>query len=586
MALTEGPIRGRAKELSTAMELLRARSSIDILGVRMSGRSTFLREIGKRLDSIGVDHLLLSGVTSLRSHNFGTLMAAGIFPHYDKSIPVTRAIDALAGQLGDGHTAILVDNWDAMDELSKGVIRVVSDRKGTPIARTRLKSPAFTAQTQPEFPPTIEPSLLIEVKPVSAEDLDLILRDYLGAPIDPATTARILSKSGGIVGLALKLTESAVAAKRIVLEGGVWKAQRNLWNSGLYTIVEELLAGLSKEARGALEVLALSGASELGTAKDLVHWDMLEELEAHSLIKIYAARGRYLITISPPLVVEYFRRSPVSLRRIRHDDFIVKSLGLAEAPAVLGSARQANPESDAERDAVFARIVREQEESRSLDIAEAWRQSPTAKNRVEYARSLARMDAAPVTSRLRSLGVKQTRHRYRGRRPKRPCSCSFGPNGRPVCSTTLRGLFATSKRVVKSWVSMAGALTPTRSSSKPISERCQQISKHACGSPPTSARRSPTHFSAPWRSCCRSPGGTRKPQKPTSSYRSPVSRRMILCSASSSLVTGECRRRMQSRSADLNDPSPASTLFVAARTQRFSRGFSSQTANSMRLVAS
>ncbi|QIK62907.1 hypothetical protein G7068_06615 [Leucobacter viscericola] len=387
-------LRGRSDELAIAAELLRTRSSIDIVGAHLSGRTSFLKELGRRLDSVGLDYLFISGIEDFQDHPFGTLMASGLFAPNDANVTVSRAIEALSNQLGDGRAVILVDNWNDLDDLSRGVIQSVSAQRNVPVASTRLSVPAPRSRAAEKHSAAARSRLLIEMKPVSSDDLALILRDYLGGAVDASLGARIFSKSGGNIGLAIKLADSAVTHKRILSEGTAWRVKHDLWNPALLGVIEDFLTGLTPTAQDALEVLALSGVRELPAATKLVGWDMLEELESHSFLKMYSAQDQNLLTLSPPLIVEYFRRSPATLRRLRQEQLIEHKLGCAIPHASAEHQAADALESDAEQDAMFTRIIREQAKSRALEAAERWQHDPTADSCVAYVKALAKTDAS------------------------------------------------------------------------------------------------------------------------------------------------------------------------------------------------
>ncbi|MEO7018317.1 MAG: LuxR C-terminal-related transcriptional regulator [Leifsonia sp.] len=396
---------GRESSLSMAIDLVESGSSVDIVGSRGSGRSAFLAELKLRLEDQGWTVLVVRVVASLKANPLVAMQLAGIGEPSDSRRPVTvrRMADALIQRIRTPKTALFLDDWDDLDEASWGVAESVRRWQDLPIVLSRLQGLRARHTPSGLEASTMEPSYVIDMVPVKFEELEDVVSQRLGGPIDAGAISRVYAKSGGVVGLALNLVDAAVREGRMTLEGGMWIATRDLWSPGLRGVVEAYLETLDNVARDALEIIALIGVSDTETVRQLVDWETLERLEERAMIQLYSSGSRQLVTVVPPLLVEFFRHEPLAARRIRLTEHIVERLQSAEMSEFSDAIRiaQVPQEAVAESDAVFVRLVQELARTRRLVTRSEWLRSPSPATAVPYLNAL--MTVHPEVDRIEDV---------------------------------------------------------------------------------------------------------------------------------------------------------------------------------------
>ena len=410
---------GRDSELATTISFLDHGASVHVIGARGSGRSAFLRLVTDRLKALGSSVVTIQGNAALRQHPLAAVHLTGVLPNGDGRLPasMTAAADGLAKALRAPSSVLIIDDWDELDETSWGVIDTVRRSTGTPmvVSRRRGRAPQHAPHTATA--PTADHSYVIDMSPLTYEALESVVRTHLGGDVDTHTMSRIFAKSGGVVGIALHIVDAATRDGALAERGGVWQAEGSLWSRSLRGVVEAHLDDLDGAARDALEMISLLGILDVQSACKLVDWTALETLEAQGFLRVVRSGSRQLLTVVPPLVVEYFRHEPVAVRRLRltaqiserlaDDDNATEMLSATAAPAV-------GPDGDA----VFVRLIQERVRARTLTTRAAWEAHPVAETAIDYLEALVRADAPVETLRDvlhrtdASAGTPHTRARF------------------------------------------------------------------------------------------------------------------------------------------------------------------------------
>ncbi len=381
---------GRDGELTRATGFVLGGASVDVVGGRGSGRSEFLSTLRHRLDEIGWTVLSIRGVASLRTRPLGVLQLSGKLGATDgrtlNAIPA--AADALRTLARSPQTVLLVDDWDDLDEVTWGVVEVVRRTTGIPVVVSRLDSRKARHTPTGIDASTLETAFVIELGPLAFDDLETAVQNRLGGPVEVGTMSRIYATSGGLVGLALNLVDAGVRERRLCTADGVWAAVAGLWSPSLRGIMEAHLENLDDAARDALEVIALVGVADVDTVRKLVDWSTLEMLEERALVRILSSGARQLVTVTPPLLVEFFRHEPLAARRIRLTEFITERLGNASAVTEIIST--IHPVCTAKRgdDALLARLAHERNRTRRLVARSQWESEGSPGAAVDYVDAL------------------------------------------------------------------------------------------------------------------------------------------------------------------------------------------------------
>ncbi len=373
---------GRDRDLGIAAGMLQSGASLDVVGSRSSGRTAFLNALCERMEQSGWDVVRLRGVASLRQHPLAALQIADI-PIVSEARPMSihSAADALHNALRQERSMVVIDDWDDLDEASWGIVEGVRRSLGVPVAISRVQGRHARHTPSGLEASTVEPSFVVEMTPLRLDDLEVAVESLLGQPVEMGTMSRLFAKSGGIVGLLLSVASAAVREGRMRLVDGVWVATRDLWCPSLRGVVEAHMVGLPAASRDAVEIIALIGSVDVETVRNLVDWATLEQLEERAMIQLIPSGNRQLVTVVPPLLVEYFRNEPVAVRRLRLTRLIGEKLdvnsgeealtNMSTIPLVL---------QEHEYDALFVQLARERSHTGLLVARAEWQASPTAGN--------------------------------------------------------------------------------------------------------------------------------------------------------------------------------------------------------------
>lgn len=381
---------GRESDLATALSLLQSGGSVDVVGSRGSGRTAFLAALRMRLENDGWRVLAVRGVASLRQHPLAAMHLAGIGGPADPRIAsnIQSTTDALVEATRPDKSVLFLDDWDDLDESSWGVAEAVRRRTGLPLIISRLQGLRARHTPSGLHASTLEPSYVIDLHPIRFEELEQALADHLGGPIEVGTMSRLYAKSGGIIGLARSLADAGVREGRLVQTPTGWSATRDLWSPGLRGILEAHLENLGEDARDALEVIALVGLADVETVRKLISWETLELLEERAMVKLIPSASRQLVTVVPPLLVEFFRNQPLATRRIRLTERIVERLGAGSPESFLITNTTAPERDVSDDDALFVRLLQERARTRRIVSHAEWADNPKPSTAVQYVNAL------------------------------------------------------------------------------------------------------------------------------------------------------------------------------------------------------
>ncbi|KIP53607.1 LuxR family transcriptional regulator [Leucobacter komagatae] len=386
-------LRGREPELRRACAVLHTGRSLDLLGSRGIGTSRFLQELAHRAEEQGWRTIRLRGVAALRDTPYGSLFVSGFrFSH--GSVPTLgQSIEEVLGT-SQQRSVVIIDQSDWVDAASWSVIDGLRSMHGTPIVRGIAQIGRAPRRRGGGASPSSQPAVTLELAGLDFEDLRLVLSDRLGGAVDPGTTARILVKSGGIIGLALRIVDAAMENGRLSEAGGVWTVTGDLWDPSLRGVIDTLLTPLPSGLREAAETLSLAETADGDALAALIGWDNIERLEQRGLLRVATSDQQRLITVFPPLLGEYFRQQPFTVRRLRLQERIARRTGAPDrGRALLARDQSARWPTSSEHNLVHARLVQEQERNRARSAGAAWELQQDAGSAIRFARALASADA-------------------------------------------------------------------------------------------------------------------------------------------------------------------------------------------------
>lgn len=365
-----------------AVGIIGSGGSIDIVGDRGAGRTTLWERLRNHFLNENWFVLTISGVPGFKSYPLVALSIAGISAAREgRPSAIAASVDEIVERMRHERAAIFVDDWNDLDDASWGVVTAVQRRHGVPVVITRIKSADARHTPGGLAAASMALTYTVDLPSFRYDELDEALTARLGGPIEPSALSRVYAKTGGNVGLAFALVDTAVREGRMENREGSWVATRDLWSNGLATMVESLLEHLTSEQRDTLETLSLLGIVDLAAVDPLIPAARLEELEKQSLLELYATGGRFLVNVKPPLIVEYFRHISHPARRLR----LTRAL---QDDLMLAGGAETESAYDGGQMAGFVRFVHEQRRTHLLIARAEWNRAPSRKAAVDYVRAM------------------------------------------------------------------------------------------------------------------------------------------------------------------------------------------------------
>lgn len=314
-----------AEAITAVVEYLRSGVSVNVVGMRSSGRSAVLHRAVELLADDGLGAVNVSGVTALRDRPLAALSVGGLdVPGTSGAAPgLAAAVSALERRVGARPSVLVVDDADDVDQITAGVVAAVRRRVPVPVlaasrpgGRRQLATRALTVE--------LSPAARVTLPPLRYDAVHRLVHDILPGAVEPSTLARIATKSGGLPGLVAALVDTARRTGRLVRRDSLWTARGGLWDPSLAQAVEPLLSDLTEDALDALSLLSFAGTIDIAQARTVIDWDVLSGLEDVGLVHVLAGGSEPAVGVFPPLVAEYLRNEASGLYRLRAGELLAE----------------------------------------------------------------------------------------------------------------------------------------------------------------------------------------------------------------------------------------------------------------------
>lgn len=314
---------------------LRADVSVDVVGMRASGRSTVLRRAVEQLAADGATVVSIAGVGGLRDRSLGALAVAGLdFAVSPNSLQMlASAVAALEARLSDGPSVLAIDDADDLDPATLGAVAAVTARLRVPvIATSRLGRRGADLGA---LVSALQPGVRVTLQPLRFDEVHRLVHELLGGPVDPTAVARVAALSGGLPGLVSAVVATARRASRLAPRGGRWVVRGDLWTTALAHAVEPLLAGLDEPCLDAVTTVALAGPQSLEATRRVVPPASLVLLDDMGLLRMVPHGLEAVVAVYPPVLADY----------VAHEGSAARGLLTGERLAEAG--RDASPDRPA-----------------------------------------------------------------------------------------------------------------------------------------------------------------------------------------------------------------------------------------------
>ncbi|WP_149204049.1 helix-turn-helix domain-containing protein [Actinotalea subterranea] len=314
----EGPRRTDITDEITGYLL--AGTSVDLVGMRSSGRSAVLGRVADRLAADGVTVRRVGGIRALRERALSSLAMTGVdvVPSPNALTTLLSAVTELEDLLSPAPAVLLVDDADDLDASTVGAVTAVHARLGTPVlvARRRAARARSATPAVPDLAGALRSTVRVVLPPLRFDEVHRLVHTLLGGPVDPTAVARIAAETGGLPGLVSATVQTARRASHLAPRGGIWVTRGDLWTAALGPAAEAFLSGLDDAEVEALTLVAAAGTLGVDVAQRCIAGETLAALGDAGLLRVVPEGDRDVVGVFPPLLAEHLVRESSPTRRL------------------------------------------------------------------------------------------------------------------------------------------------------------------------------------------------------------------------------------------------------------------------------
>jgi DNA-binding CsgD family transcriptional regulator len=325
---------GRDEELDLLFDAVGGTSghTVVVLGFAGVGKTRLVREAASRLEERGRTVRWIVGIPSV-ALPFGAL-APYLPADVGDGEPATlvgHAVRTLSAPTPLGRPLVVVDDAHLLDHPSA---LVVSQLMHSPEVDVMCAWRSGEAAPDLEWVLRDEASVVVELQPLSRDDVATLLDSVLGPPVSASTTELLYRHSGGSGLFLRELVEDAHTAQALTRGDDGW-VLRASWRPGarVMELVTRRIGRRTDPERVVLEALALSEPVGLDLLSSIADSDALVALERAQLVEVGSDGLRAEVRFAHPLYGEAVR-SRLGLAAARQ-----RKRALADALAATGLRR-------------------------------------------------------------------------------------------------------------------------------------------------------------------------------------------------------------------------------------------------------
>ncbi|MFN8194607.1 MAG: LuxR C-terminal-related transcriptional regulator [Nocardioidaceae bacterium] len=307
---------GREDEVARARAGLRAGRVVSLSGPAGIGKSTVGRVVAR------IEGMTVAGATtSMAAVPRGALLAV-----LDPDAPwgdgaaheAVQLARALCSELPAG---LFVDDVQWLDDASVPVLQIAS-RRGLPL----LLGHRSEAPLSPAVAELLDPVDHVLIGPLAEADLDLMLEQQLGAPLDGAVSRWFLRLSDGNPQLASDLAATVRTAGALVERHGFLTADAPLPVGGsVAEAARGRLAAAPSEARDLVALLSLEEPLDLAVLRSVSSLDAADVAERSGLVRLVGEPP--LAWLGHPVYGEVAAADMTGAERVRGYESLVRAAG-------------------------------------------------------------------------------------------------------------------------------------------------------------------------------------------------------------------------------------------------------------------
>lgn len=302
------PVVGRSEELELFLAAVDGDrgATVVVLGAAGVGKTRLVRETAARLEQHGRVVRWVVGVPSA-DVPFGA-MARYLPSDVGTAEPATlvgHAVRVLGAAPGVGRPVVVVDDAHLLDHPSALVVsQLVRAADVDVICSWR------SGETNADLGWAVrdEHAVVVELQPLSPDDVAELLDTVLGPPVSPAMVRALYRRSRGSGLFLRELVEDARAAGVLVNGPGGWDLSAD-WSPGarVMDLVSARIGGRTDDEQVVLEALALVEPVSLDLLTSISHPEVLVALERAQLIEVRSDQLRAEVRFAHPLYGEAVR---------------------------------------------------------------------------------------------------------------------------------------------------------------------------------------------------------------------------------------------------------------------------------------
>ena len=329
------PVVGRDDEVDLLIETVGRTTggTVVVRGAAGVGKTRLLRATVASLEQTGRIARWVVGVPS-SSLPFGALsqyLPADVIEAETPTL-VNHAVRTLTAASGIGRPLVIVDDAHLLDQSSALVVSQLLRATDVDVIcswRSGEATPNLDWVVHDEH------SVVVELQPLSLDDVSRLLDAVLGPPISPATRDALYARSRGSSLFLRELIEDAQATGALSMADEGW-VLRSTWQPGarVMDLVAARIGRRTETEQVVLEALALAEPVALDLLISISHADALVNLERAQVIEVRADRLRADVRFAHPLYGESMR-SRLGLAAARQ-----RKRALADALAATGLRRR------------------------------------------------------------------------------------------------------------------------------------------------------------------------------------------------------------------------------------------------------
>jgi DNA-binding CsgD family transcriptional regulator len=311
------PLIGRDRELGDAGRLLSdaAAGGVVVSGAAGVGKTRLAAEVGRVAAGRGC---VVEWVRATRSAGaiplgaFAPLLPATPAPVEGADV-LARARGALADRAGGRRLVLCVDDGHLLDDASAALVhQLVAAGETFAVVTMRRDSSApdaLRALWKDEL------CALVELEPLSRREVERLLGEALGGPVDGPSRTALWERTRGNALFLRELVRYGVDRGLLAETGGVWRwSGEPAVGTRLADLVGARVSGVGARERGVLEVVAVGAPLDGGVIAP-EETAAVESLEAQELVTWRMDGRRRLLDLVHPLHGEVVRAGLARTRR-------------------------------------------------------------------------------------------------------------------------------------------------------------------------------------------------------------------------------------------------------------------------------